>query len=65
MYVYIASAVVAAVVMFIVWRGFTSRRSAGASSPAAPSSGEREGHPITLNPEEKIPMKLVDKKVGA
>ena len=61
MYVSILSAVVAAAVMFLAWRSLTSR-----SSPSvAPSSKKKGGHPIALNPEEKVPMKLVEKKVGA
>lgn len=61
MYASILSAVVAAVVMFLAWRSLTSR-----SSPSvAPSSKKKGGHPIALNPEEKVPMKLVEKKVGA
>ena len=64
MYASIVSALVAAAVMYLAWRGFASRRSASPAA-AAPSSRERGGHPIALDPEKKIPMKLVEKKVGS
>ena len=65
MFASIVSALVAAAVMYLAWRGFASRRSSASPSAAAPSSRERRGHPIALDPEKKIPMKLVEKKVGA
>lgn len=58
MYVSIISAIVAAVVMFLAWRGFSRR-------PPSSKPQTRGGHPIALNPEEKVKMKLVEKEVGA
>lgn len=57
-YASIISAVVAAVVMYLAWRGFSRR-------PPSSKPLTRGGHPIALNPEEKVKMKLVEKEVGS